>query len=82
MDNPFVSFSLSEQNQLVIKHHRDPRKNNVFTMEIPLEQLASKGFDSAATAIGMVTLGLLSKWYKQQFKEFSVLKPPEDTVPD
>ena len=82
MENPFLAFSVDSQNQLVIRHHRDPQKGRFFQMEIPLTDLQEKGLDDAAKAIGILTLDLLAMWYPQQFSEFSVLKPPSAEIPN
>lgn len=82
MNNPHLTFSISDDNELVIRHHRDPSKNRVFQMELPLSELEARGFDGAVKAIGILTLDLLSMWYPDQFAEFSILKPPETALPD
>ena len=76
MHYPFVAFCINEDGQLVISHQRDPTRTDPLEMEIPLSELAQKGFDGAARSIGEVALGLLSVWYPAHFNEHGELIPP------
>ena len=76
MHHPFVAFCVNEDGQLVITHRRDPQRADPLEMEIDLAELEAKGFDAAARSIGEVALGLLSRWYPQQFALHPALVPP------